>query len=303
MEKFYKIIERCDFMINRRNFIKGTLAGILAINFFPEKVFAENLSVKTRYGTFNGFLDKNGVKTWLGIPYAKPPVKNLRWQAPQKLNPTNKTFDAKNFGFSAVQVIDKTEVVSKYPQSEDCLTLNIWKKSNKKNLPVMVFIPGGGFQVGGTSDPLYNGSNFAADNEIILVTINYRLNVFGFLNLSAIDKNFSDSGYLGIKDQIAALEWIKENISEFGGNPENITIFGESAGSISAMLLTVTPAAKNIFQKAIAQSGHSFAYSTPEKSAQLAEIFMQDSGAKNIGDLMKKSADEIRNICTEFIDT
>ena len=118
----------------------------------------------------------------------------------------------------------------------------------------MVFIPGGGFQVGGTSDPLYNGSNFAADNEIILVTINYRLNVFGFMNFSEIDKNFFDSGYLGIKDQILALEWIKENIAEFGGNPENITIFGESVGSISVMMLTVTPAAKNLFQKAIAQS-------------------------------------------------
>ena len=291
-------------MINRRNFIKGAVAGFFALNFFPEKVFsAENLSVKTRYGTFNGFLDKNGVKTWLGIPYAQPPVKKFRWQAPQKLNPSNKTFDAKKFGFTAVQVIDPTEVASKNPQSEDCLTLNIWKKSSKKNLPVMVFIPGGGFQVGGTSDPLYNGGNFAAENDVIIVTINYRLNVFGFMNFAEIDKNFSDSGYLGMKDQIAALTWVKENISEFGGNPENITIFGESAGSISAMLLTVTPAAKNLFQKAIAQSGHSLAYSTPERSAQLAEIFMKNIGAKNIGDLMKKSAGEIRNTCTKFIDT
>ncbi len=120
-------------MINRRNFIKGAAAGIFILNFFPEKIFAaENLSVKTRYGTFTGFTDKNGVKTWLGIPFAKPPVKNLRWQAPQKLNPTNKTFDAKKFGFTAVQNVDKTEGASVNPQSEDCLTLNIWKKSNKK---------------------------------------------------------------------------------------------------------------------------------------------------------------------------
>ena len=91
-------------MINRRNFIKSTVASILALNFFPEKIFAEeNLSVKTRYGNFNGFLDKNGVKNWLGIHYAKPPIKNLRWQVPQPLQPSNKNFDAKNFGFSHIQ--------------------------------------------------------------------------------------------------------------------------------------------------------------------------------------------------------
>lgn len=124
-------------MINCRNFIKSATLGVLAMNFFPEKIFAEeNLSVKTRYGTFNGFLDKNGVKTWLGIPYAKPPVKNLRWQAPQKLNPTNKNFDAKKFGLRAVQINDGEEGSSIIPQSEDCLTLNIWKKSDKKICPL-----------------------------------------------------------------------------------------------------------------------------------------------------------------------
>ena len=214
-------------MINRRDFIKTASMAALAVNFFPEKIFAaENLSVKTRYGTFNGFLDKNGVKTWLGIPFAQPPVKNLRWQAPQKLNPTNKTFDAKKFGLTTIQLVNENENASKNPQGEDCLTLNIWKKSDKKNLPVMVWIHGGAFSFESTSDKIYYGSNFAAANDVILVTVEYRLNIFGFMNFAAIDKNFSDSGYLGIKDQIAALSWIKENISEFGGNPENITIFG-----------------------------------------------------------------------------
>lgn len=281
-------------MLNRRNFIKNAALGIFAVNFFPEKIFAEeNLSIKTRYGTFTGFIDKNGVKTWLGIPFAQPPIKNLRWQAPHKLNPTNKTFDAKNFGFTAVQYFDVTEDSSSNQQSEDCLTLNIWKKSDKKNLPVMVFIHGGGFVNGGSTDPLYNGSNFSAKNDVILVTINYRLNVLGFMNFAEIDKNFEDSGYIGLKDQVLALEWIKENISEFGGNPENITIFGESAGAISTMLLTVTPAAKNLFQKSISQSANLFFYNTPEKSAKFTEIFMEINGVKNIGDLMKKSAKEL----------
>ena len=255
------------------------------------------LKIKTRYGIFNGFLDEQGVKTWLGIPYAQSPVGNLRWQAPQPLQLSDKTFDAKNFSAAAVQVVDPTENANSYKnQSEDCLTLNIWKKSEKNNLPVMVFIHGGGFSVGGSVDSLYNGSSFAADNEVIIVTLNYRLNVFGFMNLAAIDKNFEDSGYLGIKDQILALEWIKENIAEFGGNPDNVTIFGQSAGSISTFLLTVTPAAKNLFQKAIPQSGNLKFYNFPEDSAQVAENFLQNSGVKTVGELVKKSTDEIKNI-------
>ena len=287
-------------MLNRRDFIKSAALGFLAVNtigLFPKKVFAaDNLSVKTRYGKFNGFIDEQGVKTWLGIPFAKPPVKNLRWQAPQKLKPSNKTFDAKKFGFTAMQSVDNRETASLNPQSEDCLTLNIWRRGDKKNLPVMVFIPGGGFQTGGSSDVRYHGSNFAVANDAILVTINYRLNIFGFMNLSGIDSNFEDSGYLGIKDQVAALQWIKENISEFGGNPDNVTIFGQSTGSSSVMLLTITPATKNLFQKAIPQSGHLGLYNTVEESAKVAQTFMEMSGSKTIGDLMKKSSVELINI-------
>ena len=292
-------------MMNRRDFIKSVAVGVLAVNTLDilpaEKVFAaDNLSVKTRYGTFNGFLDKNGVQTWLGIPYAQPPVVKLRWQAPQPLKPSNKTFDAKKFGAAAVQVVDPTEDASSYSvQSEDCLTLNIWKRDEKNNLPVMVFIHGGGFSVGGSVDSLYNGSKFAAANDVVIVTLNYRLNVFGFMNLAAIDKNFEDSGYLGIKDQISALQWVKENISAFGGNPDNITVFGQSAGSISTMLLTVTPAAKGLFQKVIPQSGNVSFYNTPKSSAETAEKFFAKSGVKTVGDLVKKSAAEIKNIYSQ----
>ena len=287
--------------LTHKEFIKTATMGIDAVNTigtFPEKVFAEdNLSVKTRYGTFNGFLDKNGVKTWFGIPYAQPPVEKLRWRDPQPLKTSNKTFDAKKLGFTAVQSIDDKEPASKNPQSEDCLTLNIWRRSDKKNLPVMVWIHGGGLVGGGTSDPLYNGSNFVAANDVILVSFNYRLNIFGFMNFAAIDKNFEDSsGYLGTKDQIAALKWIKENISEFGGNPDNITIFGESAGSISCTFLSIIPAAKNLFNKAIPQSGSLLYYSKPENSARLAEMFLEISGEKNVSNLMKKSTNELKNI-------
>ena len=261
---------------------------------------SENLSVKTRYGTFNGFVDEKGVKNWLGIPFAQPPVGKLRWQAPQPLQPSDKTFDAKKLGFAPIQEaikIDKfTEDASAVQQSEDCLTLNIWKRGEGKNKPVMVWIYGGAFLNGYAHEPAYNGSNFVSAHDVIFVSINYRLNIFGFMNLAAIDKNFEDSGYLGIKDQIAALEWIKENIAEFGGDPENITVFGESAGSASIFLITVALNTKNLFQKVIGQSGALGMYNTPEISAQLAEKFMQCSGTKKISDLIKKSPDELKNI-------
>lgn len=192
-----------------------------------------------------------------------------------------------------MQAIDDNETASKNPQSEDCLTLNIWTRCEGKNKPVIVFIHGGAFSFESASDPLYTGTHIAAAHDIVLVTINYRLNVFGFVNFGAIDSSFEDTGYLGIKDQIAALMWVKKNISEFGGNPNNITIFGESAGSISIFLLSVAPAAKNLFQKAIPQSANSYMYNTPETSTPVAETYMKLGGAKNMGDMMKKSAVEL----------
>ncbi|MBO4400826.1 MAG: carboxylesterase/lipase family protein [Selenomonadaceae bacterium] len=260
------------------------------------------LTVKTRYGTFNGFVDENGVKTWLGIPYAQPPVGKLRWQAPQPLAPTDKTFDAKKFGFSAMQEDDKLEKASQNPQSEDCLTLNIWNRSDKKNLPVMVFIHGGSFMHGGTSDPTYSGTHIAKAHDVIVVTLNYRLNIFGFLNLGLIDSAFADSGHLGTSDQIAALKWVKENISNFGGNPDNVTIFGESAGSISCFLLSVTPAAKGLFQKAIPESGPTRMAHEASHAGQLLEDFLKLSGTRKMSDLMQKSSAELRDIYVKLFE-
>ena len=284
--------------MTRREFIKTAAVSALAFSALgilsSDKVFAaSDCSVKTRYGTFNGFADKNGVNTWLGIPYAKPPVGKLRWRAPEPLQPSDKSFDAKKYGFTAMQTLDENETASINPQSEDCLTLNIWTRGEKKNLPVMVFIHGGGFQSGGSSDPLYTGTNIASAHDVVVVTFNYRVNVLGFVDFSSIDSAFEDSGYLGLKDQIAALKWVKENIEAFGGNPDNITIFGESAGSISSMLLSVTPAAKKLFNKAISQSCTSNYYNTQEYSAEVAATYMEFCGAKTMRDMMKKSSAEL----------
>ena len=295
-----------DEKFSRRDFIKKTSAAALALtatNFLIKDVHAaEPCRIRTRYGIYNGFVDKRGVQTWLGIPYAKPPVGNLRWHAPEPLEPSNKEFNAKKFGFSPLQDRDPVEPASMLKKSEDCLTLNIWRRSSKKNQPVMIFIPGGGFVNGGSGDPLYNGANLAASHDVIIVTINYRLNIFGFMNFSVIDSAFEDTGYLGIKDQVAALKWIKENISEFGGDPDNVTIFGESAGSISTMLLMVTPAAQGLFNKVIAQSGHLAFYHVHEKSSKLAEEFMNFGGYKSMSELMKMPAKKLNATYVKFTE-
>ena len=150
--------------LTRRDFIKTAALGFLAANtigFLPDnKVFAaDNCTVKTRYGTFNGFVDEKGVKTWLGIPYAQSPVGKLRWQAPQPLKPSNKTFYTKKYGAAPMQALMKLEKPLEdddpVKQSEDCLALNIFTRGEGKNKPVMVFIHGGGFAGGGSADPLY----------------------------------------------------------------------------------------------------------------------------------------------------
>ena len=165
----------------------------------------------------------------------------------------------------------------------------------------MVWIYGGAFVGGYAHEELYSGPNFVSAQNVVLVFLNYRLNVFGFLNLASIDSSFEDSGYLGLKDQVAAVKWVKENIAAFGGDPDNITVFGESAGSISTMLLTVIPAAKGLFGKVIPQSGHLDFYSEPEISAQFAEKFVAFSGAKKVGDLMKKSAVELQQLYSKYL--
>ncbi|MBR3498318.1 MAG: carboxylesterase/lipase family protein [Selenomonadaceae bacterium] len=298
--------------LTRREFIKTAALSFLAVNtvgLLPDsKVFAaSDCVVKTRYGTFNGFVDEKGVRAWLGIPFAQQPVGKLRWRAPEPLSPSNKTFDAKKFGASpiqaAIKVDNPVEDDDETPQGEDCLTLNIFTRGTGKNKPVMVFIYGGAFVSGYSSEDLYSGPNFVAAQDVVIVTLNYRLGVLGFMNFGAIDSSFEDSGYLGIKDQVAALKWVKENIELFGGDPDNMTVFGESAGSISTMLLTVIPAAKGLFHKVIPQSGHVDFYNEPDISAQFAETYLTFTGAKKVSDLMKKSGFELKYLYEKLINS
>lgn len=244
--------------------------------------------------------DETGVVTFKGIPFAKQPVGDLRWKAPQTAEKSDEVFEAVEFGPSAVQSRDATEVASLREQSEACLTLDLWTKNlNGDKKAVMVFIHGGSYGWGGSADAVYNGQYLTAVHEnLILVSVNYRVNLLGYIDFSKVEggKKFPDSGYLGVLDVIEALKWIKENIAAFGGDPENVTIFGESAGGGTVGCLLSAKAAQGLFRRAILQSGDvSLTYPIKqfEKNMQ-TEYLMKITGAKNMEDLMALSTEDIQ---------
>ncbi len=198
----------------------------------------------------------DGVLAFKGIPYAAPPVGALRWRAPQDVVAWKDVRDATRFGSSCFGAPLPALGWLTKEQSEDCLTLNVWSAAQEADdrRPVMVWIHGGGFEFGSSSLPGTDGARLAA-RGVVLVSFNYRLGVFGFMAHPELDLEGSPSGNFGLQDQIKALQWVKENIAQFGGDPHNLTIFGESAGAHSVGLLMASPQARGLFHKAIAQSG------------------------------------------------
>jgi para-nitrobenzyl esterase len=216
-------------------------------------------TVKVDGGQVEGTLE-NDIYVFRGIPFAAPPVGELRWKAPQPVAPWDGILKADKFAPSCPQITmipgtDKLEL------SEDCLYLNIWTPAKNMNekLPVMVWIYGGGFAMGSAAFPLYSGDELAK-NGVILVTFNYRVGALGFLAHPELTAESPDkvSGNYGLLDQIAALKWVQNNIEAFGGDPAKVTIFGESAGAISVSMLCASPLAKGLFCGAISESGGSF---------------------------------------------
>ncbi len=199
-----------------------------------------------------------GVLAYLGIPYGLPPVGTHRWTEAEPLPPSSREIDASKFGLTCRQRHDVNEPASGTPQGEDCLSLNVWRRAAAApGRPVMVWIHGGANVSGGTADPFYDGHNFVRDNDVVLVSINYRLGPFGFLDLSAEGDStrFARSRNLGLLDQLAALRWVRQHIAAFGGDSANVTVFGESAGGSAIMRLMAMPMAQGLFDKAIIESG------------------------------------------------
>ncbi len=272
---------------------------------------ADEKPIPVTGGLVSGTLGNDGsIRIYRGIPFAAPPVGNLRWKAPQAVVPWSGVRKCDAFGASPVQGVPNPFgpwsaefLIPKEPISEDCLYLNVWsgaktakEKRPQDRLPVLVWIYGGGFGSGGAGCAIYDGEA-TAKKGVIFVSINYRVGPFGFLAHPELtsESGKGASGNYGLMDQIEGLKWVKQNIAAFGGDPNNVTIAGQSAGSMSVNCLVASPVAKGLFNKAIAESGASFA--NPQPTLQQAE----ESGMKTMQTLGASSLAEMRAISAEQI--
>src|SRR5512142_687935 len=250
--------------------------------------------VMTEYGLVQGAAE-DGLTVYRGIPFAQPPVGDLRWRAPRPAAPWTGVRPAVKFAPDPYQGDGKGNV------SEDCLYLNIWTpaQSADARVPVLVWIYGGGFSFGSTSTPVHNGEHLARKG-VVLVSLNYRVGPFGFLahpELSAESPQHVSGNY-GLLDLVAGLQWVQRNIAAFGGDPRQVTIFGESAGGIAVSMLCASPLAKGLFARAISQSGGSFGPPRPttypgENMKRLAdaeragEAYARKAGAASLAELRR----------------
>jgi para-nitrobenzyl esterase len=244
-------------------------------------------------GTIN-----NGVASFKGIPFAAPPIGQLRWKPPQPVIPWKGIKRTDSFGPPCAQK-SENEVLG----SEDCLFLNVWSGAANaaERRPVMVWIHGGGFNSGTTSSPTFDGSRFA-EQGVVLVSVAYRLGVFGFLAHPQLSRESGrGSGAYALQDQIAALKWVQQNIRQFGGDPTRMTIFGESAGGASVSLLAASPAARGLFHRAISESGGVFNYGqlpSLEAAEATGQRFLQEIGAANVAAARSISVDRLLDVAS-----
>lgn len=258
--------------------------------------------IRTQSGLVEGMPSTDGkVRAFEGIPFAAPPVGKLRWQPPQPAAAWEGVKKATAFGARCMQAPIYSDMVFRDPgPSEDCLYLNVWTpaQSADAKLPVMVWIYGGGFAAGATSEPRQDGSKLA-EKGVVVVSMNYRLGIFGFLAHPELTKESSHqaSGNYGLLDQAAALDWVHKNIAAFGGNPDKVTIFGESAGSISVSAQMASPLSKDLIHGAIGESGSMFMLMFPTLPLKDAEKqgtdFGKSIGAANLEALRVMPAQEL----------
>ena len=285
--------------------------------------YNQSLAVKCVNGTFVG-KKADGVISFKGIPFVgQQPVGNLRWKAPVDVTPDDGVYEAYYYGKAPIQ--EPGDPSADYGTSEDCLYLNVWKAASEQEQsqaslnsaereqarpegkadeaaakkPVIVWIYGGAYDVGGATDPMYDLTNFLNENpDVIVVTLNYRINVFGFLHLSHLPdgKDYPDAQNLGLLDQLMALKWIHENIAAFGGDPDNVTIWGESAGAGSCTLLPLIKGSQQYFKRVIAQSGAPAQTRSAEQAIACTNSLMEKLGCKTVANLQKISAEDIMKV-------
>ncbi|KAF8929673.1 hypothetical protein BGZ47_000936 [Haplosporangium gracile] len=283
---------------------------------------SKQIKVRTpKAGTWQGYRDQNQFR-FLGIPYAEPPVGKLRFQKPMHLSPrkyggSNKVNDATEYGFACIQLVplginltsEQWDFFLGAKQSEDCLHLNVFtpslKEGRSKGLPVMVYVHGGGYTAFASSTPIYEPGNLVSRGGVVIVTLNYRLSVFGlFENTSAIPRSKAP-GNLATRDQIAALLWVRDNIAAFGGDPNQVTIFGQSAGGWSMRGLLSAPSAFDLYRNVISQSDPmGIPLSNPKFAGAITDLTMQNLGCKSsdLACAQNKTTDEITAAQTKAVD-
>ena len=265
--------------------------------------YDKSLAVKCVNGTFVGKKTEN-IISYKGIPFVgQQPVGNLRWKAPVDVTPSNDVYEAYNYGKSPIQ--SPGDPASEDGTSENCLYLNIWKaeEASAEKKPVIVWIYGGAFEVGGATDPQYDCTNLVEENpDVIVVTINYRVSFLGFLHLSHLSdgKDYQDASNLGLMDQMMALKWVNENIAGFGGDPDNVTIWGESAGGASCTLLALVKGSHKYFKRVIVQSGAPSQTRSEEQAIEITNRFMEELGCKTVADMMKLSVEKLTDTWTKL---
>ena len=266
--------------------------------------YDKSLAVKCVNGTFVG-KEADGVVAYKGIPYVgEQPVGEQRWKAPTDVTPDDGVYEAYYFGRIPCQDADPSQKGSLYPQGEDCLHLNVWKAKEEgaQKKPVLVWIHGGAYEIGSTAEPTEEGTNFVAENpDVILVSVEYRLNALGFLHLSHLPDGaeYQDAQNLGLMDQLAALKWIHENIEGFGGDPGDVTIFGQSAGGGSVSLLPLVEGSHQYFQRIIAQSGSPAFSRSTEQAIECTDKIMKELGCTTVADLTKIDVDKIVAVASD----
>jgi para-nitrobenzyl esterase len=255
------------------------LAGLVAA---PAGALAQQPIVRAPAGAVQGRV-QDGLEIFKGIPYAAPPVGEGRWKPPAPAPAWSGVRDAAAFGPGCFQPPPRPGNIYADPlgaMSEDCLSLNIWTPAETRKAPVLVWIHGGSLISGASSESMYDGAAMARRGGIVVVSINYRLGVLGYLAHPELSAESADhvSGNYGLLDQIAALKWVQKNIAAFGGDPANVTVAGESAGALSVMYLMASPQARGLFNKAIAQSAYMI--STPElREARFGHVPAETAGA------------------------
>jgi len=298
-----KEIKNYSHMILRNSIILSVFLAFLSCSITSLK--DENIQVITQNGIVEGLVNNNSsLSEFFGIPYAKPPVNEFRWKEPQTLDNWEGIKETKQFAKRAVQTNIYGDMIYRSDTvSEDCLYLNIWTPDTgtDKKLPVLVYFHGGGFVAGTGNEPRYDGAKMAQQG-IVVVSVNYRLNIFGFLAHPELSEEspYKASGNYGLLDQVAALKWVNKNIAAFGGDTTKVSIAGESAGSISVSMHMASPLSKNLLAGAIGQSGAAINptfFPKPLNECEKEGVkFLEGTDYSSIADLRQLSAQEISNL-------